>query len=183
MSTIPNSHVTKAVIYVVDTEDGPEEAIVMMMKGSTALMIDILGPNVDESNDNLVADIFTEETDSRFMSPEFTSLRVKNIEGAGSFIAEIGEILQEYDERYSPDYILYKDNQEGKTDFFDDLEEYLQMVHDDLTPIHFRDIFIYESDIAVLLKKFDIEDHMYSKQSPLSCAFHAGILFDLGIGR
>jgi len=173
----------KASIYVKFDEYDIEEVIVLLMQGIRVLRANIFGKNIDENDENLKESIINEETDSR-MVDEDTKIKIKNISDNYAFMEVIYESLEKFHKKIEDDieYIIYNENIDI-SDFFNQLCTHVVERNDYLEPIHFKQIFTYNSDIKSALDKYQIDDHMYSPESSLSNALYSGILFDKNFGR
>jgi hypothetical protein len=185
---LPITRVPKAVIYAsMDDNEEVQEVAILIMHGPYVRAFNLVGPNVDTSNiQGILQDIITEETDSRFFNSDVTvSVTIQNAQGDENIAAEIADIITDYLKMEDDEiqYVLYNDNAEGYSNFYETLREYLEDHNDDLTPTHFRDVFITESDINQILIKYEIEDHMYTKDASMSSALYSGIVFDLTVSR
>jgi hypothetical protein len=187
------SSVSKIIIYAspdIDDHDLVQEVVIFAMQGVKVLRAKIIGSLIDSSDaDKIIEDIMNEETDSRFMSSEFTNVEVKKIDGDNDlFIQEIFETLVKFtvylntiDAEY--EYIIYNSNSNLDPGFFEDLFDYVSDKNDDLIPTHFTDVFSEEPDLDDLLTKYQITDHMHSKESSISCAVYTGIFLDISLGK
>jgi len=181
-----NEKVEKIVIYVAFDPSGGEtihEAFVMYMIGDQVSEIYNMSMFFDETSEESIRDgIFDEETDSRFIDKEKTKLHLMTLEGTENYMEQIFEMINVLDAKGDIEYVIYNESV-SHSDFFYDLEEYIQNKDDYFLPVKFCDVFVVDSDIGSLLTKYGLTNHSYSKDSPISCAVYTGILFDIGIGR
>jgi hypothetical protein len=178
-----------------DNEEINEVAI-LLMKGKEVIRGRILGKNIDETDDELMEKILTEETDKEMFNPETLKLGLRNIDTSSNELAiqEIFGCIQTFksvinridgSEETDDQYVIYNDNKNTlmNSDFFHELADHVEENDDVLLPTSFKDIYNRTTDIKAIFSNYGYTDIMYVEDSSVSNAAFVGIAFDFSLGH
>jgi hypothetical protein len=198
MKVIETSRNLKISIFVNFESPGNEEiteVAILLMKGKEVIRGRMLGKNIDESDDELMEKIFTEEMDKEMFNPETLKLGLRNIETSSNelVIQEIFGCIQTFksvinridgSDENEDQYVVYNDNKESlmNSDFFHLLTEYIEENDDALLPTSLKDVYNRTTDIKEIFSNYGYTDIMYVKESSVSNAAFIGIALDFSLG-
>lgn len=192
------SNILKLGVYVKfdDVENEVvHEAAVVLMKGSSVIRCHYFGRELDESDENLVENVLETETNPEMFDPDEVKFKYENLatDSDDILIPRLVKIMNSYrtimvrltgiePDDDDTEYVIYNDNKDGKSEFFESFMSYIEERVTAIIPTHFRDVFISTQDITEIFKSYGHDDIMYVEDSTVSNAAFIVAAFDFTLG-
>jgi hypothetical protein len=196
---IESSRNLKIAVYVnfdSPSSDDINEAAILLLKGKEVIRGRLIGKNIDESDDELMEKIFTEETDKQMFDHETLKLGLRNVDTShhDTVIDDIFTAMQSFkavikridgSQDGDDQYVIYGDNREGmmSSEFFYSLTDHIESHDENLLPTSIKDIYNKTTDIKVIFAAAGYTDIMYVESSAISNAAFIGIALDFSLGH
>jgi len=169
-----------------------EEIAILLMKGKDVIRGRILGKNIDETDNELLEKIFTEETDVNMFNPETLKLGIRTLDTSDhdivaseiyGYLETLKGVIMRVDNSDASDdqYVIYNDNSDTVSNFYDKLRDYVIDQDDTLYPTSFKTIYP-ELDIKSIFAINGYKEIMYIESSAISNAAFVGVAFDFSLG-